>query len=50
MSYNLQIKKNGQAVITVPKSMVEAKDWKDGQELDWKLNNKGNLELKEASE
>ena len=51
MSYRLQIKgKNDQATITVPKRLVEAKDWEDGQELDWKLNNKGNLELKEASE
>lgn len=48
MSYTLQIKKNGQAVITVPKSMVEAKNWEDGQELEWKLNNKGNLELQEV--
>lgn len=48
MSYKLQIKSNGQAVITVPKSMYEAKNWEDGQELDWKLNNKGNLELVEV--
>lgn len=51
MSYRLQIKgKNKQAMITVPKSMVEAKDWEDGQELDWKLNNKGHLELVEKDE
>jgi hypothetical protein len=27
--------------------MREAKDWEDGQELDWKINKEGNLELEE---
>lgn len=49
MSYRLQVKPNGQAVITVPKSMRNAKDWEQGQELDWKLNDKGKLELEEIS-
>ena len=47
MGYKLQVKSNGQAVITIPKNMRKAKDWKDGQELGWKINNEGNLELEE---
>jgi len=48
MSYRLQIQDtNNQATITVPKSMWEAKNWEDGQELEWKINNQGNLELEE---
>jgi len=51
MSYRLQVNDTtDQAVITVPKNMREAKDWEDGQELDWKINNKGNLELTEKEE
>lgn len=42
----LQVKPNGQAVITVPKSMRKAKGWEDGQELDWKINSQGNLDCK----
>jgi bifunctional DNA-binding transcriptional regulator/antitoxin component of YhaV-PrlF toxin-antitoxin module len=44
----LQVKPNGQAVITVPKSMRKAKGWEDGQELDFILNNEGDLVLKEV--
>jgi bifunctional DNA-binding transcriptional regulator/antitoxin component of YhaV-PrlF toxin-antitoxin module len=48
MSYTLQVKnQNDQAVITVPKNLRNAKDWKDGQKLEWKINDKGNLELEE---
>jgi len=47
MSYRLQVKSNDQAVITVPKNMRNAKGWEDGQELEWKINSKGNLELEE---
>lgn len=48
MSYRLQIAdQNDQAVITVPKNMREAKGWEDGEELEWKINNEGNLELQE---
>jgi bifunctional DNA-binding transcriptional regulator/antitoxin component of YhaV-PrlF toxin-antitoxin module len=48
MSYKLQVKQsNDQATITVPKAMRKAKNWKDGQELEWKLNEKGNPELQE---
>ena len=43
----LQVKPNGQAVITVPKSMRNAKDWEDGQELEWKLNEQGKLQLED---
>jgi bifunctional DNA-binding transcriptional regulator/antitoxin component of YhaV-PrlF toxin-antitoxin module len=47
----LQVKgSNDQATITVPKKMRNAKGWEDGEELEWKINNKGNLELREASE
>lgn len=49
MSYKLQVKQsNDQATITVPKAMRKAKNWVDGQELEWKLNDNGNLELEEA--
>jgi len=51
MSYRLQVNdQTDQAVITVPKNLREAKDWEDGEELDWKINGKGNLELEEAEE
>ena len=49
MSYSLQVQEsNDQATITVPKNMRNAKDWEDGEELEWKINDKGNLELEEA--
>lgn len=44
----LQVKENGQAVITVPKSMWKAKRWEDGQELEWKLDKKGEMKLVEC--
>ncbi|NMJ76584.1 hypothetical protein GLU01_00775 [Nanohaloarchaea archaeon] len=44
----LQVKPNGQAVITVPKSMRNAKGWEDGEELQWKINNSGDLILEEV--
>jgi len=48
MSYRLQVREqNDQATITVPKNMKNAKDWEDGQELEWKINDNGNLELEE---
>lgn len=51
MSYKLQVKDStDQATITVPKSLRKAKDWEDGQELEWKLNSKGNLELEEVED
>lgn len=43
----LQVKPNGQAVITVPKSMRKAKGWENGQELEWILNDSGQLVLTE---
>lgn len=43
----LQEKPNDQYVITVPKNLVNAKGWKKGQDLEWKINDKGNLELEE---
>ncbi len=45
----IQEKSNGQKVITIPKHLAEAKDWEKGQEVEWKINGKGNLELEEAS-
>lgn len=50
MSYRLQVKPNGQAVITVPKNMRNAKSWEDGEKLEWKINDTGNLELEEVEE
>ncbi|QKQ98079.1 hypothetical protein GKQ38_00885 [Candidatus Nanohaloarchaea archaeon] len=44
----LQVKPNGQAVITVPKSMRKAKGWENGQELEFVLNKEGKLVLKEV--
>jgi bifunctional DNA-binding transcriptional regulator/antitoxin component of YhaV-PrlF toxin-antitoxin module len=41
----LQMKPNGQAVITIPKKLRKAKGWKDKEELEWNLNNQGSLEL-----
>jgi bifunctional DNA-binding transcriptional regulator/antitoxin component of YhaV-PrlF toxin-antitoxin module len=34
--------------ITVPKKLVEAKNWEKGEELKWELNDNGNLELRES--
>lgn len=51
MSYKLQIRgPNNQSYITVPKKLVQAKGWESGQELEWEINDKGRLELREASE
>jgi len=41
----LQVKPNGQAVITVPKRLRKAKNWDHKKELNWELNSRGNLEL-----
>lgn len=47
----LQIKgPHDQARITVPKKFVEAKDWEDGENLEWKINSDGNLEIKEKED
>jgi hypothetical protein len=49
VSYSLQIREaNDQAIITAPKNMRNAKDWEDSEELEWKINDKGNLELEGA--
>jgi len=50
MSYRLQIKSNDQAVITVPKSLRNAKGWTDGEELMWSITKNGNLRLGEIKE
>jgi hypothetical protein len=34
-----------QASITVPKKFVKAKGWDNKEDLEWKINHKGNLEL-----
>lgn len=36
-----------QASITVPKKFVKAKGWKNKEDLEWKINDSGNLELLE---
>lgn len=41
---------HNQASITVPKKFVKAKGWSKEEELEWKINDNGNLELEEASE
>lgn len=44
----LQVKgPHDQARITIPKKFVQAKEWEDGQDLQFKINNKGNLEIEE---
>jgi hypothetical protein len=49
LTRKLQINEhNGQAVITVPIDLVRSKNWKDGQEIKYKINKEGNLELSEA--
>jgi bifunctional DNA-binding transcriptional regulator/antitoxin component of YhaV-PrlF toxin-antitoxin module len=49
MTYRLQVNQDtDQATITVPKAMRNAKDWEDGEELEWKINDQGNLELEGA--
>jgi hypothetical protein len=44
----VQEKPNGQFVITIPKHLANAKDWEGGREVEWKINDKGNLELQEV--
>ena len=41
---------HNQASSTVPKKFVKAKGWSKEEELEWKINDNGNLELEEASE
>jgi bifunctional DNA-binding transcriptional regulator/antitoxin component of YhaV-PrlF toxin-antitoxin module len=43
----LQLKPNGQAVITIPDKLRKAKGWEDKEELEWRLNQDGALELRE---
>jgi hypothetical protein len=43
----VQEKPNGQKVITIPKNLANAKGWEKGQEVKWKINDRGNLELEE---
>ncbi|MFB6158339.1 MAG: hypothetical protein ABEJ95_01620 [Candidatus Nanohalobium sp.] len=45
----MQVKPNGQAVITIPKKLRKAKDWEDKEELEWNINNQGDLELREKN-
>ena len=40
----------GQASITVPKKFVKTEGWSKEEELEWKINDNGNLELEEVSE
>lgn len=42
-----QVDKNGQGVITVPKTIWTGKNWKDGTVLDFKFSPKGEVILKE---
>jgi len=51
MAYRLQIKdSNNQSTITVPRKLVKSKNWEHGEELEWEINDKGRLELREAEE
>ena len=38
-------KGNNQFFVTVPSTIVRAKGWNKREELDWKINKQGNLEL-----
>lgn len=44
----VQKKPNGQFVLTIPKNLANAKGWEGGQEVEWKINNEGNLEIEEV--
>lgn len=43
----MQVKPNGQAVITIPKKLKNAKGRQDKEDLEWNLSQEGVLELKE---
>lgn len=43
----LQKDKSGRYNITVPVSIVRAKDWEKGEELGWEINDDGDIVLKE---
>jgi hypothetical protein len=43
-SYRIQInKKTGQAFVTVPKVIMEGKDWKEKTEIIYKIGTKGEV-------
>lgn len=48
MSEKYRLQKSGNAYhITVPAPLVRSKEWDKGTEVKWKVNDDGNLELKE---
>lgn len=49
VTVKLQQKSNGQYIVTVPKQMVQIKDWKEGQQLEW-VEKDGEIHIREAHE
>jgi len=49
VTVKLQQKSNSQYIITVPKQMVQIKDWKEGQQLEW-VEKDGEIHIREAHE
>ena len=43
----LQKGKSGRYNITVPVSIVRVKEWEKGEELNWEINEEGDIVLKE---
>lgn len=43
----LQKDTSGRYNITVPASIVKAKGWKKGEELEWEISDEGSLKLTE---
>ena len=49
VTVKLQKKSNGQYIVTVPKQMVQIKDWKEGQQFEW-VEKDGEIHIREAYE
>lgn len=46
----LQFPNKKQYMVTIPKSLVEAKGWKQGDTVEFSFDNKGNLILSKGGE
>jgi hypothetical protein len=49
VTVKLQQKSNGQYIVTVPKQMVQIKDWQEGQQLEW-VEKDGEIHINETNE
>ncbi|MCX6695841.1 MAG: hypothetical protein NTU61_06055 [Candidatus Altiarchaeota archaeon] len=50
MDYIIQVSKHGQATLTIPKLIVDAKGWTQGTKLNFRFGSKGELILEEKKE